>query len=192
MLSSLARSRHCGYWSASLPSQRATDRTCPAFQKPRTGPRFVSKGSLGQVLSSGARPDLTQGRTAVRGKRLFWISVIIVELVMVYVVWKPVRTRWRRPSHQVAMKVPVARQPEVKSPSIITESRKPIAGHLHRPVRGHAPIVNASLKAREPIAATPVPPPKTPLSPAESFWCHISMMDSNCDCKRSEEAGAIW
>jgi hypothetical protein len=52
-------------------------------------------------------------------------------------------------------------------------------------------IVNAGLKSPEPISAKPLLVPQIPLSPLESFWCHISMMESTCDCKvKNDERAA--
>jgi hypothetical protein len=124
----------------------------------------------------------------VTGKRLFWISIIIVELVLLYIVWKPSRGHFTGRSHRAALAPPMVRPPESKPPAIVIESRKPFkVAHSHAPRREKPLIVNASLKAPAPIPATPAPAPQTFLSPLESFWCHISMMDSNCDCKVSDD-----
>ena len=53
---------------------------------------------------------------AVSGKRLFWVSIIIVELVLVYVAWRPVREHFRRQSHRIAAAPRPQRRPET-SPS---------------------------------------------------------------------------
>jgi hypothetical protein len=49
---------------------------------------------------------------AVSGKRLFWVSIIIVELVLVYIAWRPVRDHFRRQSHRIAAAPRPQRRPE--------------------------------------------------------------------------------
>lgn len=46
-------------------------------------------------------------------KHLFWIAIIIVELVFVYVLWKPVRAHWR-PSQRAALNHQAVRKPDVR------------------------------------------------------------------------------
>jgi hypothetical protein len=123
---------------------------------------------------------------AVSGKRLFWISMIMVELVLLYVVWRPYRDRFMRPSHRSAIAPPVVRQPETKPTAIVVASRRPFKAtrsNLRAP--GRAPIVNASLKVPEPIPAVPVSVlvPQVPSSSSEGFWCYIATIGLNCDCK---------
>src|SRR5579862_6889218 len=60
---------------------------------------------------------------AVPGKRLFWVAIIIVELVFVYVLWKPIRAHWK-PSQRAAVTHPAVRKPEVRQPEI-PEVRQP-------------------------------------------------------------------
>jgi len=130
----------------------------------------------------------------VTGKRLFWISIIILELVLLYIVWKPSRGHQMRPSHRLALAPPAARRPESKPPAIVIESSKPTSlARSHAPKRGKPIVVNASLKAPNPIPPIPTPAPQTFLSPLESFWCRISMVESNCDCKNrgDERAGNL-
>src|SRR5215469_5724525 len=61
---------------------------------------------------------------AVNGKRLFWVSIIIVELVLVYVAWRPFRDHLRRQSHRIASPPRPQRRPE-NNPSTIAKSTPP-------------------------------------------------------------------
>jgi hypothetical protein len=127
---------------------------------------------------------------AVREKRLFWISLIIVELVLLYIVWRPYRDRFMRPSHGIALAPPVARRTEMKPTPAVIGSRKPFkATRSNVPAPGRPPIVNASLKVPEPISVpVSVLVPQIPSSPPEGFWCHIALIGSDCDCKvRSDD-----
>lgn len=127
-------------------------------------------------------------------KRLFWISIIIVELVLLYGWWRPQQNRVMRPKHRIAQVPPVppvpavARRPESKPTAIVTVPRRHWkATRTHALTTG---VVNASLKSPEPTLTEPVVAPQSALSPLESFWCHISMMDSDCDCKAKGEERA--
>ena len=183
------------------------------------------------------------------GKRLFWIAIIIVELVFVYVLWKPIRAHWK-PSQRAAVTHPAIRTPEVRQPEVREseaaqpevrqpETRKPevsetrrseaLAGRqsIARPSKPqHAPlasqavtgaiakpsqpiassprkpsgaiaksyppirkrvVINAGLRAPEPVPAKPAPvatPPSGPLD--SSFWCNISHVETKCDCKTKD------
>jgi hypothetical protein len=151
---------------------------------------------------------------AVPAKRLFWISIIVVELVLGYVLWRPVRDHLRR-SHRAAVTTPALKRPEIPQPQAQKPKQQPelkAAGpgvaSPARPssspskpwagIRSVAPthpksivpssiVVNAGLKTPEPIPAKPTvtPPPTAGL--AESFWCHISMVQPQCDCKKGNE-----
>jgi hypothetical protein len=181
---------------------------------------------------------------AVPGKRLFWIAIIIVELVFVYVLWKPIRAHWR-PSQRAALTHPVvrnpgARQPEVRQPEtrqsetpevrqpevrqpqarqsearqaqpqppqhaavpssgVATAASKPPAPPASTPrkpsgaiARSYTPtrkriVINAGLKTPEPVPAKPTPVPTPPPGPLDSFWCHISHVETTCDCKSKDE-----
>jgi hypothetical protein len=129
---------------------------------------------------------------AVPGKRLFWISIIIVELVFVYVLWRPVRDRLT-PSRRTAVTSPTPRSPEslrlpeskaapivLPPPKLSTApSSKPWAGaHPAVQHRTRSVVINAGLKT-----VIVVPPPSGPM---ESFWCHISMAQPPCDCKAKD------
>lgn len=46
---------------------------------------------------------------AVSGKRLFWVSIIIVELVLVYVAYRPVRDHLQRNARRMAVARPTRR-----------------------------------------------------------------------------------
>ena len=163
---------------------------------------------------------LPQGKIAVPGKRLFWISIIIVELVFGYVLWRPFRDHLKR-SHRAAlnspdrkrpeMRLPEMRQPDTQRPkepqpqtkafaaAVIPPRKpslspsKPSAG-VRSTVTPHRKsiVINAGLKTPEPIPSKPVvAPPPTGL--AESFWCHISMVQPQCDCKgkNNEQASSL-
>jgi len=133
----------------------------------------------------------------VSGKRLFWLSIIIVELVLGYLLWKPQRDRSLRASHRTPPVPSVVQPPEVKrsegkrSP-ILVEARKPAKiPRVHGPSRKMSLVVNAGLKSPEPISTKPSSIAPRTLSPLDSFWCHISMMDSTCDCKgKTDERAA--
>src|SRR5262249_35168678 len=86
---------------------------------------------------------------AVPGKRLFWISIIVVELVLGYVLWKPVRDHWRR-SHRAAGTQPASQRPETAQPA----GPKPQAPAGTQATRPH----RAAFRP-----ATPPPPPAQPL-----------------------------
>src|SRR5215468_4061829 len=131
---------------------------------------------------------------AVAGKRLFWTSIIIVELVLVYLLWKPYRDRIK-PVHRAAVApAAVVHPPEVKAGApIVVPSRKPWSGVQHSASAAHRnpPVVNASLSAPEPITAKVVPQPQSDVAPVDSFWCRISAkVDTKCDCKGNGEEQA--
>jgi hypothetical protein len=127
---------------------------------------------------------------AVTGKRLFWTSIIIVELVLVYLLWKPYRQHFARPSHRITQASVVARQPEVKAPPFVIASRKPWSGmRSNGTTHRKPPVVNAGLKSSMPITPKPVVPQHT-LSPLESFWCQMSTVESKCDCRGKGEEHA--
>jgi hypothetical protein len=146
----------------------------------------------------------------VREKRLFWISIIIVELVMLYVVWRPLRSRFTRPSHRVAQTRPVvqphetkplvqqpaasslAGQTEHKPPAIVIGSLSLRGTHPNLPLAKRPPVVNAALKAPEPIPATTgtVVVPLASTARPTSFWCDLAMIASPCDCKTAHEERA--
>jgi hypothetical protein len=131
---------------------------------------------------------------AVSDKRLFWVSIVIVELVLLYVVWRPLRDRFTRPSHRSKLTLPVVRRSEGKPTAVVIESRKPLkVARSHVQASERPLIVNAILKTPEPIPAVPVSVlvPQPPSSPLESFWCYLATLGSNCDCKvKSDERGA--
>jgi hypothetical protein len=134
------------------------------------------------------------------------IAIIVVELVCVYVLWKPVRSHFT-PQRHAALNSPVEhpaqkRQPEIRQPEVRQREiepsttkvapRKPSGAiaHFQLPVRRKSLVVNAGLKTPEPIPATR-PAPSSPPSPSpssftDSFWCRISGVESTCDCKAKE------
>jgi hypothetical protein len=125
----------------------------------------------------------------VPGKRLFWFSIIIVELVLVYLLWRPYREHFTRASHRAAPPPAVVQRAENKRSPIVIEP-KPLK-ITHSPVqhRRRSVVVNAALRSPEPIPAKPSVPASI-LSPLDSFWCRISQMDSTCDCKNKNEEHA--
>jgi len=83
---------------------------------------------------------------AVPGKRLFWIAIIIVELVFVYVLWRPVRDHLK-PSRRAAVTHPAVTKPEIRQPEVRQpEARQAEVGQpeVHQP------------QARQPEARQPV------------------------------------
>ena len=124
---------------------------------------------------------------AVSGKRLFWTSIIIVELAFVYLLWKPYRDR-TKPVHRAAVAAPaIVRSPEVKAGApIVVPSRKPWSGVQHPAYAAHRkpPVINAALKSPEPLTAKVVPQTTPAVAPVDSFWCRISAnVEAKCDCK---------
>ena len=125
----------------------------------------------------------------MRRMRLFWISIIIVELVFAYIVWRPYRDRVKKSSHRAAaiphvVQPPEAKGPEVKPFTATVVPSKPSAGTRSHPTQHRASlVVNASLNAPEPIPAKPTPAAKAVSGPADSFWCHLSAVEATCDCK---------
>ena len=133
----------------------------------------------------------------MNGKRLFWTSIIIVELVLVYVLWRPHWGLPPRPTHHAALTPPPApaARSEIKPATPVARpavaSAKPSAiPKPHVAHRWKPPVVNASVISREPIPAKSLAP-KTLLSPLESFWCQMSTIDANCNCKGDERAASL-
>ena len=169
----------------------------------------------------------------MKAKRLFWASIIVVELVLVYVLWRPGRQHFARPTHRTAAAPAVTNPPieetatnrapvplsapkaneaktargpatatagsktaphrsatsAAKNPQVAMAPHKPSPiPPVPPPTRSKPPAVNASLISREPVAVKKLTPP--PLSPLDSFWCQMSTIDSNCNCKGNEERAA--
>ena len=124
-------------------------------------------------------------KLATGEKRLFWISIIIVELALFYVVWRPPQARFTRLQHRAALPPAAVQPPEPKPTAIVVPSRKHWNGR-HWP-GNKPPVVNASLKTPEPIPAAPMVVPQAALSPLETFWCHIAAVQAYCDCQASNE-----
>ena len=59
------------------------------------------------------------------GKRLFWVSIIIVELVLVYVAYRPVRDHLRRSSSRMSSAPRPVRRPETSSS--VAKNGSPVA-----------------------------------------------------------------
>ncbi len=138
---------------------------------------------------------------AVSEKRLFWIAIIVVELVALYIVWRPYRDRFMRPRHKIAVAAPAARPPqpttpamptpELKPPAVIIASHRPWAGVRHNPkLTAKSLVVNAGLKVPEPIPAAPVPMvvPQSSSNAAETFWCDLAKTVSSCDCALASDS----
>jgi hypothetical protein len=178
----------------------------------------------------------------VKGKRLFWAAIIVVELVLVYLLWKPTQARFGKQAHRTP---PVVTQPAEnetaanlppKAPAVAEAPRagstplppmRSPAAPAHRPApptttakaaphpippaakssvlaavphkpspiphveprtRRNPPAINAGLVSRAPVPLKKLAPP--PLSPLESFWCQMSTIDSNCNCKGNDERAA--
>jgi hypothetical protein len=83
---------------------------------------------------------------ALSGKRLFWVSIIMVELVLVYVAYRPVRDHLRRSAHPVASGPRTVRRPEI--PSSVAKNGSPVAKSTPSPASSNA----------IPSAKTNVPP----------------------------------
>lgn len=177
----------------------------------------------------------------MKGKRLFWASIIVVELVVIYLLWRPRQAQFAQSSHKTtaarsamlppekesasgpaaeaaeakesaaprlpepkttpapAAKPPVAksvpspavRAPIAKGSTVAMLPRKPSPiPHPQPRVQRRAPAINASLLSRLPVPEKKLAPPPAPLSPVESFWCQMSTIDSNCNCKGAEERAA--
>lgn len=124
---------------------------------------------------------------AVSGKRLFWTSIIIVELVLVYLLWKPYRERIKPVHRATVAPAAVVHPPDVKAAApIVVPSRKPWSGVQHSASAAHrkAPVENAALRSPEPLTAKVVPQPTPTVAPVDSFWCRISAnVEAKCDCK---------
>jgi len=131
----------------------------------------------------------------VSDKRLFWISIIVVELVLLYIVWRPHRYRPTRPTHRAAVTAPEvkppesATEPETKpTAAVITPRKSWRTTHSNMPGLAKPLVVKASLKEPEPVAASGAPlVTQKSSNPRDSFWCSLAMMEGNCDCKVSEE-----
>ena len=181
----------------------------------------------------------------MKGKRLFWASIIVVELVLVYLLWKPTQERFGKQAHRTPSAPAVVQQAENEAtssapskPPVVAEApksknaplppmRPPVSSSAHGPAQPatsakaaphpaspatkssviamvphkpspiqHAappaqrkpPAINAGLISREPIAVKKLSPQT--LSPLESFWCQMSTIDSNCNCKGNQEHAA--
>jgi len=131
----------------------------------------------------------------VAGKRLFWTSIIIVELALVYLLWKPYRDR-TKPVHRAVVTAPAAvvHPPDVKAAApVVVPSRKPWSGVQHSASAAHRkpPVVNAALKSPEPLTTKIMPQSIPTVAPVDSFWCRISAnVEAKCDCKDKGEEQA--
>ena len=124
-------------------------------------------------------------KLATGEKRLFWISIIIVELALFYVVWRPPQARFSRLQRRTGLPAAAVPPPEPKPTAILVPSPKHWSAR--RSPGSKPPIVNASLKTPEPIPSPPLVVAPAALSPLETFWCHIAAVQSYCDCQASNE-----
>jgi len=101
---------------------------------------------------------------AVSGKRLFWVSIIIVELVLVYVAYRPVRDHIRRSAHRTASVPRPARRPEAPS-SVARNSLPAMKAQPSGPSASNAIASKTSVPAPakpgapRPLTATAKPSP---------------------------------
>ena len=92
---------------------------------------------------------------AVSGKRLFWVSIIIVELVLVYVAYRPVRDHLQRNARRMAVAARPTRRSE--SPSSVAKNNAPTVNTTNpSPVAKSAP---PAVKTGTPRIATSNPTP---------------------------------
>jgi len=82
---------------------------------------------------------------AVSGKRLFWFSIIMVELVLVYVAYRPVRDHLRRSSHRMASAPRPVRRPE--APPSVAKNGSPAARSNPSGPAASNPIQSGKTKA---------------------------------------------
>jgi hypothetical protein len=95
----------------------------------------------------------------VPGKRLFWVAIIIVELVLVYVLWRPVRDRFN-PHRRAAVNTPALRSPENHSfESHLPNKRQP---ELSQPSAKQAQVTKPLAKQPEARRAEKHPPVRQP------------------------------
>ena len=123
----------------------------------------------------------------MKGKRLFWASIIVVELVLVYVLWRPTRQHFARPAHRTASVPALTNPPEsetatqpVSAPPAAPKAKEtetktarrpapaaPVAKAARRP--GTAPAAKNPLIAMAPHKPSPIPhvtPPARSKPPA--------------------------
>ena len=124
----------------------------------------------------------------MKGKRLFWASIIVVELVLVYVLWRPGRQHFARPVHRNAPTPVLTHEPEAATATSPAPA-PPSAAESKEPKTPRGPVAKVA-KPKAPSTSASAPPAKNPLSPVESFWCQMSTIDSNCNCKGADERAA--
>jgi hypothetical protein len=108
---------------------------------------------------------------AVPGKRLLWIAIIIVEMVLVYVLWRPVRDRFNRhrraavntpalrssENHSFETHLPDKRQPEAKQPQAKqAEAKQPakrLPGAHHEVQSAQVQSPQIAIPSRKPSGA---------------------------------------
>jgi hypothetical protein len=186
---------------------------------------------------------------ALKGKRLFWAAIIVVELAVIYALWRPRSSHLAHPARTTAAgarqpaplppskeeasvageaaepkqsaassapapeagtaRAPVAKAPVAKAPAVgsvpagaprppanqsattaMLPSKPSAIPHVPSPVQRRAPAVSASLISRIPVPAAKSLAPPAPLSPLDSFWCQMSNVETNCNCRGGEERAA--
>jgi hypothetical protein len=111
---------------------------------------------------------------AVSGKHLFWLSIIILELVLVYLLWKPYHDRFLRPTHRAAVTRPADRRPATRTPAPQTHPEtsglpetKSLPGSKALPGTKSVPETRTSAETKPPaLAAKPAAPAKPNLAPS--------------------------
>jgi hypothetical protein len=108
---------------------------------------------------------------AVPGKHLFWIAIIIVELVFVYVLWKPIRAHWR-PSQRAALthqavRKPDVRQSEIRQPEVRQpETRRSETPGLRRP---EAHLSQSQHQQRAAVPSSEIATVRKPFAPVATI-----------------------
>lgn len=95
---------------------------------------------------------------AVSGKRLFWVSIIILELVLVYVAYRPVRDHLRRSSHRVAS---APRPRRLENPSAVAKNNAPAVNTTNPSAVAKSAPSAAKTGSPRVAASNPTPTGKT-------------------------------
>ncbi len=107
---------------------------------------------------------------AVTGKHLFWLSIIILELVLVYLLWKPYHDRFLRPVHRAAVTRPADRRPTTRPPSApkaLPQIKSLPETSTAAEARPHPPAGTTPERKAPAVAAVPAAPSKPNPSPAQ-------------------------
>jgi hypothetical protein len=98
---------------------------------------------------------------AVSGKRLFWVSIIIVELVLAYVAWRPVRDHFRRQSRRSAAAQHPQRRPENNPSTTAKNNSSPAQTSNPAPNNNPAPDNKKRTSPGPKVGAAPAVASKT-------------------------------